>query len=183
MKNYLLLLIFFLTTQLLQAQNYLKGTLYYLDGTQKSLLINKKIDGPKIKVKEQSGESYTVESSSVKALVLATKKGDGEIWYEYLKTVDVKGKEGKKAQWLNKVIDGEVSLYMESWVAIGNPAGSGESYYVKRREEEVATKVSALKYISQMTEYFKDQPAIVEKVQTRDYGPRDLVLLYNDVVE
>ena len=119
----------------------------------------------------------------MKALVLATKKGDGEIWYEYLKTVDVKGKEGKKAQWLNKVIDGEVSLYMESWVAIGNPAGSGESYYVKRREEEVATKVSALKYISQMTEYFKDQPAIVEKVQTRDYGPRDLVLLYNDVVE
>ena len=164
MKIHLFLVVFFLSAQPLLAQSYLKETLHYLDGTEKSVLVNKKIDGPKVKVKEKSDQSFTVESSLLKGIVLEPKKGC-EIWYEYLKYVDVKGKESKKMQWLNKVIDGEVSHYMESWVAVGNAGGSDESYYMKRWDERVATKVSALKYVSQMTEYFKDQPGILEKVQ------------------
>lgn len=172
---------FFFFNASLFAQNYIPGTLYYRDGSTKELLIGKKIEGPSIKVKAVEGKSYKVKSEELASLELVSGSRDDMIRFVYGKYVNFKGELSSKSFWYNEIIAGEMSLYAISYVAIGNPAGSGTTYFLKRKKEEYVYKINAFRFVDTLSEYFEDRPEIVEMVQSKSFSVEELVFRYNEL--
>lgn len=179
--KFVLFTVILFSSFLINAQKYIEGILVYGNGKEQTALIHKKIEGPFIKIKDTEGTMVKIESSDLKLIRISSKKGEGEVLYEYLHITDHKGAVSKKPFWLNKIIDGQMALYMESFIYAGNPAGSGNSWYFKRKNEKQALLLSPLRLKKQLPDYFKDNPNLAEKIKSGEiYDPREMVTAYNE---
>lgn len=180
--------LFTFTAVLLYALSFAqseKGTVTLTDGTVVSGFVKVTNNAFKFKATENS-ESVKYNYEAAKEAEVTDKKGVSTK-YEFIVL-----KEGKKPELFKIIIDGYLRLYYDESVSFGGGAmgapssfKNGGTYYIKRKNENVAQYYHAVSYIPKIgfkkviESYFTDCTLLQQKVDNKEFRADD----FTDVVK
>ncbi|MBJ2174550.1 hypothetical protein JBL43_09895 [Aureibaculum sp. A20] len=188
MKEILIIIAFLFVMPLAAQKNVAK--LYFNDGTEKTGLAKITYKN-EIKFREENGGKKEIyNSDGIKCI---------EIFNIYekprKKTYCYKKINENNPILLRQVINGKLSLYVLDTTTHGSMAGpngsvfmtgnSSSSYYVCKGDDEIVTHLGdrgnlfSKNFIKAASEYFKDCPELVKKIEDKAYKKRDIEEVVN----
>ncbi|NQX85551.1 MAG: hypothetical protein HRT67_06555 [Flavobacteriaceae bacterium] len=149
-----------------------------------------KISGEFLKYKLPNSKKEKVHFSEILSVTIYFDE-DKKTIYKYFPI-----KNTKKSKVFEEIIFGDVSLYMTTAKGYNNPGGAGmnrieyiiQNYYVRRNEFNEVTHLGSNQIFTKdfrkvTSEYFKDCAILVEKINDKHFGKREIeeiVTFYNE---
>lgn len=183
-----------------------KAILHFKDGTSLKGLVKITIQEDQIKFrKDKKSKKVIYNSKEVQSIEIYDKetdlfnlKGDTKHAHYYYKKI--KNKETYPPRLLEIILDGKVKLYLDyiesstpsyigpNGMMMGGGSQSISKYYVSKENEYLVTHLGdrgnlfSKNFKKAASEYFKDCPSLVKKIQDKVYGKKDIeavVTYYN----
>jgi len=166
---------------------YYPGTLLFENGKSREGFIEANLGDVVLFKGWMDAEPEEIPAAGIKTIWIKTNGGHKMHEYHYL-LVDISSGRVSSRMWLKLVEKGTVTLFVYETIVQQNGSDKVEPlyYYCLREGKQlaklIATHSNNLLFISKATQFFADNPELVEKIESKEYtwkNVQELVQAYN----